>query len=265
MSTRFIATLGLVVIIGGCAATAETGAPSSGAEDTADLCPTEGEPMAEAKLYIEHNATDADTGVHGLFGGDGWAVFCLRSPSGEMLLAVTPDGPLGELGLADLFFESREPPNDEYPIDNLLGQFPEGTYEASAVDVDGVSWTGSARFTSVIPAAPVITSPALSDDEDRVDAFVNAGELTVSWEPVTESLESDDVTITGYEVIVTSIDDVDADGASVPVFDIHLPSTTTSVAVPDGFLRSGATYELEVLAVESSGNQAIALGFFAVR
>jgi hypothetical protein len=263
VSVRFVA-VGLIVLLGACSSAVEplTAQPS---EEVDVTCPTEGEPMAAAKLYIEHNATDADTGVHGLFEGDGWELFCLRSPSGELLMSVRPGGPLGELGLADLFFESREPPNTEYPIEQLRELFPAGSYQASGVDVEGVSRVGSARFTHAIPAEPTIVTPALSEDEAQIDSLVDLGALAVSWEPVTESLAREGIDVSGYQVIVTSIDDEDPDGWSVPVFDIHLPATATSVTVPDGFLASGAAYELELLVLESSGNQTISLGFFEVR
>ncbi len=263
MRNRWIATGIIIGLLGSCSATGAR-LDTTGPATTETDCPHDGEPMAAAKLYIEHNVTDADTGVHGLFGGDGWELFCLRSPSGELLLRVTPNGPLGELGLADLFFESREPPNNEYPIDQLRERFPAGTYEASGIDVEGTNWVGSARFTHAIPAAPIITAPELSDDEEQIDSLVNAGSPSVEWQSVTSDLSGAAIEITGYEVIITSIDDEDPDGWSVPVFDIHVPSTTTSVVVPDGFLSSGTSYELEVLALEPSGNQTISVGFFRV-
>ncbi|MDH3250446.1 MAG: fibronectin type III domain-containing protein [Acidimicrobiia bacterium] len=264
MRSGWIGVAMTIVLLGSCSATTGMTDTTRPPVESSD-CPSGGEPMAEAKLYIEHNSTDADTGVHGLFGGDGWKLFCLLAPSGDVLLEVNPEGPLGELGLADLFFESREPPNDEYPIAQLLERFPAGSYAAAGIDTNGDSWVGSARFTHVIPAAPIITSPQLSDDEERIESVVAAGPLSVEWQPVTTGLSGEDVEITGFEVIITSTDHEDPDGWSAPVFDIHVPPTSTSVTVPDGFLTGGASYELEVLALESSGNQTITLGFFRVR
>ena len=38
--------------------------------------------------------------------------------------------------------------------------------------------------------------------------------------------------------------------------------TTTSLGVPEEFFEAGTVYELEVLALEVSGNQTISVGFF---
>ena len=57
-------------------------------------CPTEGEEWEDAKLYIEHNATDADTGVHGFFGGEAWRELCVADPDGNQIWLVDPQGQL---------------------------------------------------------------------------------------------------------------------------------------------------------------------------
>ncbi|MDA0351129.1 MAG: hypothetical protein O3A10_02820 [Chloroflexi bacterium] len=54
------------VAIACSSSTNATATPENGA---AVDCPTTGEEFETARLYIEHNATDEDTGVHGLFGG----------------------------------------------------------------------------------------------------------------------------------------------------------------------------------------------------
>lgn len=45
-----------------------------------------------------------------------------------------------------------------------------------------------------------------------------------------------------------------------PVYDVHVPADQMSLAVPNGRLRPGTLYELEVLAIEPSGNQTISVG-----
>lgn len=231
-----------------------------------DACPSEGEEMETAMLYIEHNATDGDTGVHGNFGGEAWTSLCLRDPVGEIVLEVRPRGALGTLGLSDFFFESREPANDEVAISDLLGAFPEGEYLVGAVGQDQVARVATALFTHDIPAEPNITAPELADEEESAgDAIVDGSGLTVAWEPVVETIGGDDVDITGYQVIITKIDHDDPNGFSRPVYDVHLGPGATTVDVPDQFLEKATRYELEVLAIEVSGNQTIALGFFATR
>jgi hypothetical protein len=217
--------------------------------------------METAKLYIEHNATDADTGVHGLFGGDGWSELCLWDPEENLVLVVGPRGQLGELTVADFFFESREPPNDEYSIDDLLRDFPEGTYLAGGTDFEGNPLVGMATFTHDIPARPTITSPQLGEEENP-PAVPTEG-LVVAWDPVTETVSGDPVTITSYEVIVTKVDHEDDDGLSRPVYDVHVGPEVLALEVVAPFLEPDTVYELEVLALEESGNQTISLGFFA--
>ena len=249
-----VCMLGLVA----CTADSAVDTPEGSGADPA--CPTEGEELETAKLYIEHNATDADTGVHGLFGGEAWSELCIWDPAGNLIFVIDPRSQLGDLTVADLFFESREPPNDEYSMDDLFTDFPEGTYLAGGTDFEGTPRVGTASFTHAIPAEPVIVSPALGGEEDPASTPI-AG-LVVSWEPVTETILGDPVIISGYEVIVTKVEHEDPDGLSRPIYDVHLDSEARSLEVPETFLELGTLYELEVLALEQSGNQTIGLGFF---
>lgn len=226
-------------------------------------CPREGVLFETAYLYIEHNATDADTGVHGLFGGEAWSELCIWDPSGELILSVQPKGSLGELAISDLFFESREPPNDEHPIETLTAAFPEGEYTVGGTDFEGVARVGTATFTHDIPAAPVIATPeVVEDEEEGAENLVEREGLVVSWEPVAETLTGDPVTITAYEVIVTKVDHEDPNGFSRPIYDVHVGPEVTALPVVMEFLEPDTLYELEVLAIEVSGNQTISLGFF---
>lgn len=79
---------------------------------------------------------------------------------------------------------------------------------------------------------------------------------------MTETIAGDPVTITGYQVIVTDDEASDPDGWARPVYDVHVPGDVTSLPVADGFLQPDRLYELEVLAIEESGNQTISVGFF---
>ena len=69
-------------------------------------------PLKEAKLNIEHNATDNDTGFQGFIDSEGWKWLEVRGPDG-VVLTFRGRGDLGELGLTELFFESVEPANSE--------------------------------------------------------------------------------------------------------------------------------------------------------
>jgi hypothetical protein len=221
-------------------------------------------PLAEARLFIEYNATDGDLGVHGQVGTEGFTLLCLIAPNGTPLLAVAPQGPLHDLGLDTFFIESREPPLAEFGFPDLQAAFPAGEYTVSGTLVDGQIVTGTATFTLAVPAPPTILAPELAEDEEGArEAVVSADDLVIEWADVTETVDGGEVTITGYEVIVTKLEHDDPHGLSRPVYDVHVPADRNALPVPATFLEPDTVYEVEVLALEQSGNQTITVGFFA--
>ncbi|MGH8940939.1 MAG: hypothetical protein ACRDV2_16565, partial [Actinomycetes bacterium] len=138
----------------------------SAAATSGDPCFDEGKDFeGEARVYIEHNATDQDTGFHGMFDQEGLAKGCIRTPGGTQIMLVEPTKQLAALGINQFFFESREPPNDEYSIADLKADFPEGEYRISGFDYTGVKRVGAATFTHAIPAAPKIVAPKVVPEE----------------------------------------------------------------------------------------------------
>src|SRR5688500_2011686 len=114
-----IVTLIVTVLMTACtdsteSPTAAGTAPSprtSAAETSPEVCFDEGKAFkGEARLYIEHNATDEDTGVHGMFDQEGLAEGCIQTPDGAQIMFVNPAADLDDLGINQFFFESREPP-----------------------------------------------------------------------------------------------------------------------------------------------------------
>jgi hypothetical protein len=212
--------------------------------------------IATSKLLVEYNATDGDLGVHGAFDDDGWSKLCVFDPSGRLILKVRPKSQLKALTMAGIFFESREPPLDEFTFQDLKNRFPEGRYKVRGRTFDGKRLVGRAKFTHDIPRQPTVTAPA--DDHE-----VDPNDLTVTWEDVTQTVDGDPVDITGYEVIVTKEQKKeDPHGFSKPIYDVHLPPDRNSLSVPPEFLEPDTEYELEVLALEKSGNQTISVSFF---
>jgi hypothetical protein len=212
-------------------------------------------PLPETKLFIEHNSTDEDTGVHGLFDGIDWTKLCVFDPRGRLLLEVEPERQLRKQAMSGFFFESAEPPNDEVPIETILRRFPEGLYAVRGRAADGRRLTGAALFTHIIPVGPIVTFPNEGD-------VVPASDLTVTWEHVTRALDGGPITRTGYEVIVTKDVPDDPHGFSRPTFDVHVPPNVTSLSIPLQFLEPHSRYELEVLVLEVSGNQTLTSLFF---
>jgi Fibronectin type III domain len=211
--------------------------------------------IATAKLIVEYNATDRDIGVHGAFDDHGWKKLCVYDPTGRLVLKVGPKSKLKRLTMAGIFFESREPPIREFSFRDLKARFPEGRYKVRAVSFDGKRLVGSAKFTHDVPRKPRGITP-------RDGATVDPRNLTVTWNDVTRTVDGDRAKITGYEVIVTKEVEDDPHGFSRPTYDVHVPADRNSLSVPAEFLEPGTKYELEVLALEKSGNQTIGVSFF---
>ena len=248
------------------AADAEGGTAST---STASTCTTTVEPgqrtvqIASAKLIIEYNSTDDDIGVHGAFDDHGWKTLCVFDPSGQPVLEVGPQGQLRDLTMAGIFFESREPPSSEFSFADLKAAFPEGQYAVRAESFDGTILVGSATFTHDVPAPPTITVPQIAEDPRGARKNpVSRDDLVIAWDRVTKTVDAGPVNITGYEVIVTKEVADDPHGFSRPTYDVHVPATVNSLSVPREFLEAATVYELEVLALEVSGNQTISVGFF---
>jgi hypothetical protein len=260
-----------VLASGAIAASLYGGAPARGnveSQAASGACepgatPSRTTDIAAAKLIIEFNSTDDDIGVHGAFDDDGWKTLCVFDPTGKRVLDVGPQGQLRDLTMAGIFFESREPPSSEFSFADLKAAFPEGEYTVLADSFDGTTLSGSATFTHDVPAPPTITAPSLADDPRGTKKNpVSIEDLEVRWDDVTETVDGEPVNITGYEVIITKEVADDPNGFSRPTYDVHVPPTAHSLSVPEEFLEANTVYELEVLALEVSGNQTISVGFF---
>ena len=213
--------------------------------------------LADAKLLIEHNATDEDTGFQGFGDGDAYNQLTITGPGDVLITTVTALGGLFDFGLAELFFETSEPENAEVSIDDVLVLLAEGTYTYHVELVDGGEDMLTATFTHDIPAGPELISPA--DGAEDVDPE----STVVSWNTVTEDLDGDAITIVGYQVIVE--EEVAAafpSGFAQPEFSVYLPPSATSVSVPAAFMNDNACYAWEVLAIEISGNQTLSSAEF---
>ena len=236
------------------------------AQDEGDNCTVNRDnavDIDEAKLIIEYQSSDGDLGVHGSFDSPGVSELCVYDPAGALILVVNPQAQLGELGMSSMFFESREPLLEAFGFADLEANYPEGEYTVWATAYEGQTLTGAAIFSHDVPAPPVITAPELADDEDAAENLVLPLEgLIIEWAPVTVTVAGDPVEIIGYEVIVTQDEHDDPNGFSRPEYDVHLPPDRTSLSIPPEFLQPGELYEVEVLALEISGNQTITVGFF---
>ncbi len=211
-----------------------------------------------ANLFIEDNAGDGDIGVHGYFDDHGWTELCVFDPSGALILHVLPEGRMAKLGIAGVFFESREPEYADWDFTALKADWPEGKYSLRAVDFDGGGLDGAAWFTTVLPTMPEIIAPATVAEADEGPLpTVPVADLMVEWKPVTTSQDGRPVTIRAYQVWVNKENHEDDHGFSRPNFDFHVSPDTSTLTIPAAFFDPASVYEIEVVAIEESGNQTI--------
>ena len=218
-------------------------------------------PLKEAKLNIEHNATDKDTGFQGAVDSEGWRRLDVSGPGGRVL-TFEGSGSLAKLGVTELFFETVEPENADVPLAELLGTLPEGRYTVAGPGQENGKSTGRtsgrAWLTHDIPAGPKLVYPAEG-------ATVPVRGVVTRWRPVSRTITGDPVSIIAYQLIVEQ--DVDPHPHMIGKLglSIYVPRAVTSLAVPDGFLRPRTSYTWEVLAIERSGNQTLSSGSFRTR
>ena len=215
-------------------------------------------PLKEAKLNIEHNATDRDTGFQGFVDSEGWRRLDVRGPRGKVL-TLKGRGALGNLGLTELFFETVEPENKDTSIKRMLAKLPEGNYRiAGTAQENGKRagrTAGKALLTHDIPAGPRLVSPAEG-------ATVPTRGVVADWEPVSKTITGKPARIIAYQLIIEK--DADPPRHMIGKFGLsmYLPPSVTSIDVPDGFLEPGTAYNWEVLAIERSGNQTLSSDSF---
>jgi hypothetical protein len=215
-------------------------------------------PLKDAKLNIEHNATDNDTGFQGFIDSEGWKQLDVTGPDG-VVLTFKGRGKLGKLGLTELFFETVEPANVDVPIQEMLEKLPEGNYTIagpsmevgeSAGKTKGVAW-----LTHDVPAGPELLSPAAGATVPRTG-------LVARWGAVTKTITGEDVNVIAYQLIVEK--DVPPHPHMIGKIglSIYVPASVTSIAVPEAVLEPGTAYNWEVLAIEESGNQTLSSSHF---
>jgi hypothetical protein len=204
-------------------------------------------------MIIEFNASGNDVGAQVLLDGEPWRWVNIKSPDGRKILDIQSSGSLRKQGLTELFFESSEPSLDEVPLATFLARFPAGEYEFEGITIEGEELEGTATFTHVIPAGPVIVSP-------QGGAPVDPRNAVIEWKPVTKTMTgSGGIVIVGYQVIVEELE-------SGRFHSIDLPASVTRVKIPREFFDpQNSLYKFEVLAIEAGRNQTITEGSFVTQ
>lgn len=218
-------------------------------------------PLKEAKLIIEHNATDLDTGFQGFIDSEGWQVIEVEGPAG-VVLRLEGKGELGDLGLTELFFESVEPENADTPLAELLEDIPAGKYTFKGkawIDGESMGQTlGTAWLSHDIPQGPALLTP-------EPGATVALADLQMSWDPVRESIEGSPIEIVGYQLIVERVGGPSTNMIGKWGLSMVLPGTVTTMTIPAAFLTPATSYEWEVLAIATNGNQTLSSRSFQTK
>ena len=214
--------------------------------------------LKQAKLIIEHNATDNDTGFQAFVDADGWEKLEIIGPKGLVAEFQGHDA-VGELGMTELFFESHEPENAKMPIAELLAKMPAGDYEfraaASKLGGQGGMMTGTALLTHKIPAGVTLIEP-------KSDASVPLADLKLRWRGTGKALDGTDIKLISYQLIVEKEEEPHVNMIGKRGLSMHLPASVTEMTVPAAVLEAGTAYKWEVLAIEESGNQTLTEGSF---
>jgi len=216
-------------------------------------------PLKEAKLIIEHNATDNDTGFQGFIDSEGWQSLTVTGPGGEVL-HFEGRGSLAELGVTELFFETVEPENADIPVDVMLGKLPAGEYVIKGPTMingeSGGQTIGKAKLTHAIPNGPELLEPAEG-------ATVPVEAMEVRWGAVDTTITGDPVSIVSYQLIVEKDEAPAPHSIGKRALSVYLPASVTQLEIPAGFLEPGTAYKWEVLAIAESGNQTLSSGAFS--
>jgi hypothetical protein len=195
-----------------------------------------GEPFDIAEVFFEFNTTDDDLGFQLFLDAEGWRRVTLHNPSDNRLLQVLADGPLANLGITELRFESAEPSPQA-----VLRRFPPGDYVLRGQTVEGGSLVSRARLSHNFAPAPTFTP--------RNGQLVDRRRTVVKWNaPRSEAVE----------VIIEQED-------MGEVFDVTVTGLIDRLTIPPQFLRPGREYKIEVLSIAENGNRTIAESTFRTR
>jgi hypothetical protein len=161
-------------------------------------------------------------------GKDGLAELTVVSPDGRTVVAFkAPDA--STWGMRQFVFESPEPAD----LKAVSAAYPEGDYEFSGTTSAGARFVGKSRLSHRLPTTATFVKPAPQA------TVVSTKTLDISWKPVA-GVASYRVGVKQSELNVN--------------FTALLPGSTTSFALPGGFLSPGRKYQLSIGTITREGN-----------
>jgi len=205
---------------------------------------SQGTQLEIATIHWEYNATANDLGVHVSLDGEDWKRLSITNPLHKVIFRVSGGGPYKQLGMTELFFEGAEPSLDEFPLEDLLALFPEGTYEFEGKTVDNEPIEGSSFFSHAIPDGPHVSATVGTD-----------GSVRISWTAVTApppGFPDEPIHVVSYQVLVPE------------TLDVIVPSSVLSLTLPPEYVAAlpAGEHPFEVLAIDASTNQTTSEGSF---
>ena len=188
------------------------------------------QPVEEASIRFEQNATDGDVEVVFEITGpdEGLTQLSIVAPDGRTVVDFTaPDAQ--KYGIREFVFESPEPTD----VESLKAAYPAGKYVYAGATADGVRFHGSSTLSHELPP----TTSFLHPTERATD--VETKNLEIRWTPV----ES----VSGY---VLELEQAKLDMKLI----VTLPASAASFTVPAGLVVPGMKYQLGIGTVSASGN-----------
>jgi hypothetical protein len=223
-------------------------------------------PFPIADIYFEFNATARDIGAHVSLDAPNWKEVRIVDPTGKRLVELEPQGNFRRVGITEVFFEGAEPSLADVPFSEFLTRVPAGEYLFLGTTVDNGRLRSSDPLTTEIPCPVEIVSPGAQGKVDADDVVVRWRPAPGIFDPDGDVCNSGEVDLVAYEVLVV------LENEAFPFkrqLALHLPAGATSIAIPPDFIRQGARlpgtiYEIEVSAIEDTGNRTFAAREFKV-
>ena len=214
--------------------------------------------LKQAKVIIEHNATDNDTGFQAFVDADGWEKLEVIGPNGT-IADFQPKGSVTDLGMTELFLETVEPENAKMPLTDLLKKLPAGNYEfrATASKLGGNSGTmvGTAKLSHQIPQGVTLIEP-------KEESVIPIADTLVKWQGTDKAIDGSKVNIIAYQLIIEKDEEPHPRMIGKRGLSMYLPATVNEIEISKMFFEPATSYLWEVLAIADSGNQTLQSGAF---
>lgn len=197
--------------------------------------------FAEASVHLEQNVTDGDLEIVFIAESDDDGLVNLKvvSPDGRTVIDFTAPDP-STVGIRQFRFESPEPKD----VNSLKAAYPEGTYRFFGKSLSGVALVSGSTLSYRLPKSAKFGMPAPEMEN------VGTKDTIVSWSAVA-----------GVAAFIVEIENADLNTR----IKATIPGSSTSLAVPNGFLMPGRQYQLAIGTVNAEGNRSFVETTFTTR